>query len=352
MANRYAVATGNWSNTATWNGGTLPQAGDVVRPNAFTVTIDQDITVESLRNNASSPAVAGGAFVITSATTRTLNCNLIATPGGGSTANGLLLRLQSTGVVNIIGNITNNGNPVGNVAGALSVEANSTVNHTGNATGGDNTAAYAVPCMAIRIISTCTFNGVGTYTGGTGYEGTSYAANAAIDVTSVAGVVTLNITGNLNAGTALLTAAVILTNNNNSSLNVTGIVQASSLAPAIIAQTNGYYSVGILRQIFISGTIINVGGINAVFSANLKVSSTSNVTWLMQTENALVNKTLYSANALTGFPVIAKVESGTVYGPTSEFTGTLSPWNTSFTQALATDLNNLLSPSVLAAITT
>ena len=77
MANRYAVATGNWSNTATWDGGTLPQSGDDVRPNGFTVTIDQDITVTSLRNDASSPAAGGGAFVITSATTRTLNCNLI-----------------------------------------------------------------------------------------------------------------------------------------------------------------------------------------------------------------------------------------------------------------------------------
>ena len=58
MANRYAVASGNWSNTATWNGGTLPTSADVVRPNNFTVTIDQDITVQELRNDASSPAVA------------------------------------------------------------------------------------------------------------------------------------------------------------------------------------------------------------------------------------------------------------------------------------------------------
>ena len=346
MANRYAVATGNWSNTATWDGGTLPQAGDVVRPNAFTVTIDQDITVGSLRNDASSPAVAGGSFVITATTTKTLTCGFESTGSAG-----LLLRLQSTGIVNLIGAVTNTGNNSGSVSSAISIEANCTVNHTGNATGGSNVAAYAQPCPAIRIINTCTFNGVGTYTGGTGYEGTNYAANAAIDVNSVAGVVTLNIIGNLNAGTAVLTAAVILTNNNNSSLNVTGIVQASSSAPAIIAQTHNYYSAGILKQIFISGTIINVGGINAVFSANLKISSTSNVTWLMQTENALVDKTLYSANVLTGFPVIAKVESGTVYGPTSEFTGTMLPWDTAFAQALATAQSNLQLPAILGAIT-
>jgi hypothetical protein len=346
MANRYAVATGNWSNTATWDGGTLPQAGDVVRPNAFTVTIDQDITVGSLRNDASSPAVAGGSFVITATTTRTLTCGFESTGSAG-----LLLRLQSTGIVNLIGAVTNTGNSSGSASAAIIIEANCTVNHTGNATGGSNVAGYAVSCSAIKIINTCTFNGVGTYTGGSGYEGTTYAANPAIEVTPGAGVVTLNITGNLNAGTAILTAAVIITNNNNSALNVTGIVQGSSLAPAIIAQTLGYYSVGILRQIFISGTIINVGGINAVFSSNLKISSASNVTWLFQTENALVNKTLYSANLLTGFPLVAKVESGTVYGPTNEFTGTMVPWDTAFAQALATAQSNLQLPAILGAIT-
>jgi hypothetical protein len=62
MANRYAVQSGNWSDTATWDGGTLPVPGDVVRPNNFIVGIDQDINVAELRNDASSPAVAGGSF--------------------------------------------------------------------------------------------------------------------------------------------------------------------------------------------------------------------------------------------------------------------------------------------------
>lgn len=81
MANRYAVATGVWSNPAIWDGGTLPGPGDVVRPNNFTVTIDQDITVDTLTNDASSPAAANGHFRLTNATTPgggiTLNCNLV-----------------------------------------------------------------------------------------------------------------------------------------------------------------------------------------------------------------------------------------------------------------------------------
>ena len=65
MANVYAVASGNWSNTAIWNTGTLPTSADIVRPNGFAVTIDQNITVIALRNDASAPAVAGGTFTLT-----------------------------------------------------------------------------------------------------------------------------------------------------------------------------------------------------------------------------------------------------------------------------------------------
>jgi hypothetical protein len=54
MALRVAVATGNWSNPATWNGGVLPNPGDVVASNNFTVTIDQNINVDILTNAAQS----------------------------------------------------------------------------------------------------------------------------------------------------------------------------------------------------------------------------------------------------------------------------------------------------------
>lgn len=50
MALKVAVANGNWSNPATWNNGVLPAASDIVASNGFTVTIDQDINVDSLIN--------------------------------------------------------------------------------------------------------------------------------------------------------------------------------------------------------------------------------------------------------------------------------------------------------------
>lgn len=52
MAVRVAIASGNWSNPAIWNGGVLPAAGDVVASNTYTITINQNINVDSITNTA------------------------------------------------------------------------------------------------------------------------------------------------------------------------------------------------------------------------------------------------------------------------------------------------------------
>ena len=51
MAYRYAVLTGNWSSGSIWDSGQPPAAGDDVFTNGYTVTLDQDIDVGSLRNS-------------------------------------------------------------------------------------------------------------------------------------------------------------------------------------------------------------------------------------------------------------------------------------------------------------
>jgi len=69
MAVVYAVKNGNWSDTSTWNTGALPQPGDTVCANNYTVTIDQDVDLwvsgspaGIITTRAYSPAVAGGGF--------------------------------------------------------------------------------------------------------------------------------------------------------------------------------------------------------------------------------------------------------------------------------------------------
>ena len=52
MALRVAVANGNWSNPAIWNGGVLPSNEDIIASNTYTVNIDQNFTCVLLTNRA------------------------------------------------------------------------------------------------------------------------------------------------------------------------------------------------------------------------------------------------------------------------------------------------------------
>lgn len=59
MAIRYAVTGGTWSSTSTWNDGAtlgIPTSVDDVYTNSFTVTINQNVTANTL-NNTSSPII-------------------------------------------------------------------------------------------------------------------------------------------------------------------------------------------------------------------------------------------------------------------------------------------------------
>jgi hypothetical protein len=99
MAIRYAVANGNWSNTATWNGGTLPTSADDVFANGFVVTINQNVTVLSLSTRSTTGVNSGGRFEIT-AGNYNIVCDTIS--GGGTVA--CLYFLGYSGILNITAN--------------------------------------------------------------------------------------------------------------------------------------------------------------------------------------------------------------------------------------------------------
>ena len=122
MANRYAVANGNWSNTATWDGGTLPGAADIVRPNGFAVTIDQNISVTALRNDASTPAVAGGTFTLTGNYTLTIGTDIQCFASN-------LLTYNGTGTAYITG-----ANSGAAIISSTTTNTTSTVTHSGTGT--------------------------------------------------------------------------------------------------------------------------------------------------------------------------------------------------------------------------
>jgi len=61
MAVRWAIASGNFSSTATWNDGAtlgIPTTGDDVFTNSFTVAMDTNATVNSLNNSARARDIA------------------------------------------------------------------------------------------------------------------------------------------------------------------------------------------------------------------------------------------------------------------------------------------------------
>lgn len=61
MAIRWAIASGNFSSTSTWNSGAtlgIPTAGDDIWPNGFTVSVDVSFTVNSLNNTVRGRQIA------------------------------------------------------------------------------------------------------------------------------------------------------------------------------------------------------------------------------------------------------------------------------------------------------
>lgn len=206
MANVYAVKTGNWSDTTVWNTGALPTASDNVRANGFTVNINQDITVLSIRTDSSSPAVAGGGFVVSGSgriinanvqtgTTTCLTCstniswflngNILAF--AGATISIPSVNLTGAGQnLTIVGNITgSNTNSSVSDAGAINAKVSTTINVTGNITGG--TSGY---CVGIYT-SGGTINVTGNVTGGTATAGTAYGIHiTGGTVVTVNGIIT------------------------------------------------------------------------------------------------------------------------------------------------------------------
>ena len=354
MALRYAVATGNWSNTATWDGGTLPTAADDVFSNNFTVTIDGTFTVLSIRNtlNAALPVIlAGGQFryanngnltctaaqaIFVGSTTPTLEMTL-ATPNTGTfngsvltlantnnfnairnsssgtlnlngnynidgTANRAITLLTSTGTVNIVGDISSTVTSGGTTVNNILMTGAGTLNITGNVTASTNTE---------RASSTINSN-AGTI---------NITGNTTANITPaiyIIGAVTYNQIGNVNASTA---QPAIYNQTTAATISVTGIITASTGAPAIYAAfglTNNYSSGTFVK---VSGNVVNASNNMAIVAPRVTIDTTT-ASWLFQISTG-GNRTLYAAGVALGNPATSNVRFGTTYGASSELTGTL-----------------------------
>lgn len=356
MALRYAVANGNWSSTATWNGGTLPTSADDVYSNNFTVTVDQNVTVLSLRNTAGAPAVAGGRFLLTNGIT--VNAN-----GTGLVANNSVLiefNLASPNAATLnytLLNITvsNNAN-----SGAILLSGTGTLNCNGNF----QLNAYLVVTTIFRVTANGVLNVVGDclsfqMNSGNGFNISALAAtlnwtgSMPVDYFNqnnwpfigASGTYTqsnINIVGNLrnslsvgqggalySTGITNITGNVLslpnTTTNNTIILNtgavcyINGIltITNSSSKSCISALSNSN------ATIYFQGSSVSASGIfpfELASTSKLFLNGTTQMTF--QTNILGVNKTLYEPGTALGNPAVTDVRNGTTYA-SGALTGTL-----------------------------
>lgn len=222
MAVRYAILTGNWSSITTWNGGTLPAAGDDVYANGFSVTINQNITVSKISTEVCPPTTIGGGGFFSNANF-IYTCDIV---GGNS----LCLTCNNNAGVNlrIIGNvIAKNSTAVALIVNAYITQL------TGNVYGGLTTSAVGIS----------TSNG------------------PAIN----------NIVGNVisNVGPAYASTG---TNNDT----IVGNVYASSTQ--VGATNNGGFT--------ITGNLFNSGGYMAVRTQRVFINTSNQIQWLVQNQSS------------------------------------------------------------------
>lgn len=269
MANVWAIKSGDWSDTTVWNTGALPTSADDVYANNFNVNVNQNITVNSLRNTANTGITAGGTFtfntggvaanindniyhgaasfilitassgnILINCTTATIqqlagassifinytgNCNLTFTAfkiiGGSASTNNSFIRKTSIGQLIINANIQAfENNSTGCVIGLFS---NSDTIINGNLTAGNQGTTSS--CAVIATAGNLTVNGnlIG---------GTISISNGAIYWNSIGN---LNIIGNIGGGLSKSLTAL------KGNVNVTGTITGSEAVGIIGVDIQG-----------------------------------------------------------------------------------------------------------------
>ena len=352
MALRYAVASGNWSNTATWDGGTLPTAADTVFANSFTVTIDGTFTVVAITNiaNTTPLIVAGGVFTFANggdltctASSGVLNRNTgvatafclvfdLPTPNSATLrasvnnadifSNGKNILAQNTGTFNMIGNYDIQTSAVGtNNRATIWVNGGTpTINIVGNL----NSSFAGSNLTSILWVNggNPTINITGNVSGGFSNSFTAGLGNAIY----ASLFSTINITGNI---TTNLTPSIYL---NAGILNVTGNVTGGNSHPAIFGTATidllGLTTSGTNRAavegsvttlVKIRGNVINTNTYSAIYAGRVTID-TSVISWQFKDSTNTITRTLYT---VVGMPATSDVRFGTTFGGSGTLTGTL-----------------------------
>ena len=344
MANRWPINSGSWSNSAIWSGSIIPTSADDVFMNNQIITLDQNVTVTSIRNIATGSAVAGGKieiydnFNISASFIRcgvTIPTGLISFYGtgsstitslinGGSGETGPTIFNGSTGILNIVGNIINpngggqttavlNGttgiiNIIGNITGlnnfaSIAVTNNyGTINVTGNITAGSNNLGLSTVINSNTGIVNVTGNLFGTPAG---------FVNSSWPAISHNSVNTVNITGNVQGVTS-----VGISSTGANTISIVGQCLASLTSNAISSTSTT------ATNIF-SGPLINSGSKNAIYCYNVQMYDDVTTRYTIGVSGSTNTISLVSPDQVTGVPSGSNVRAGISFGPGSELTGSM-----------------------------
>ena len=363
MATVYATKSGNWSDTTVWNTGVLPTSSDDVYCNNYTVEINQNITVLSLRNTATGGGGSGGLFTVSASrtinigtlvmqastsvliqtqnptgTTTTINITnaitgapssgqAIIIVGGSSQGGNVNISAPSVtctstggyGIANIYtGTLTFTGNVLGSAfaGSAISIQ-NGNCTIVGNITGGTVATAYGISMSNSAVSTTIT----GNVTGGT--NATAYGINCTAGNITVTGAVNngtsnaINMSSSANnltiIGNVTATSVNAISIATNGTVSITGTITAGSVV--------ALNSISLTATHLLSGPFISSSGIQPILANKVFLTSASTY-WTMTTSTA-TNRTLSTNDQLTGFPSTANVRNGIAYGVSNALTGTL-----------------------------
>lgn len=361
MALRYAIASGNWSDPTIWDGGlTVPGSGDTVRPNGFNVTIDQNIDVTTLTNNASAPAVGGGSFYA--------NDGIEITGSVESRfASGVTLYVTGSNSCIVVGNIIHGSNTSNGTAILMQNFANLIVSGTltvSTSTQSNNNALLNAGSGILRVTGS-----IGNIGGGGNQFGITNSSNGTVyfigTINNIGTSGRRGIRNTLN-GSVYFTGSLIgnsISNESVGSIYVSGSVTAlSTITDAVITSTTngliyvngpisasisavGVSSTGTQATNLFAGPFYNTGSFNAVYAYRMQMIEPTSTTWTFDTETG-GTKILYTSNQLPGVPRQTDVRKGIQYN--FGLTGSLEMPDPSVVQA-GVAVDNTTGSAILTA---
>jgi hypothetical protein len=334
MAVITAAQNGDWSNTATWNGGVVPGLGDTVYANGYTVTIDQAIDLTGSTIDQSGSFIAGHIYQIVSVGTTnfalTANAIVPGTNAGtavavsntvGTIFQAVNAGTATTGTARRLGALLNYVNtPISVVTGG-----GFTMSGNHNITGAYIQAGSA-NCVTLTGTATSTFAGCRA-TGSAVNQSTRAILHNSTGTLTLDGIIAIG--GRVAGSTAANGAHAI----ENQSTGTIAFTNASMITGGI-----GNYSNGLLNSSTgtITATSSTLSGGSGIASHSINNSSTGTITVASSSISGGGDSAFGINNLLSG---TITVVSSTITGGNTSFaycienssTGTITTTNSTVT---------------------